>query len=373
MPHIVVIGGGFAGVWSAASAAQVRHSTGAELRITLIAPNSDLVLRPRLYEADPGRATVALDRIVKPIDVEHVRASVRRIDVARRRVTTDDGRDIDYDRLVLASGSRLIRPELPGADRLFDIDTLDGAQRLQAHLGERPGFHAMVVGAGFTGLELATELASRGRVLLVDRATDVGPELGAGPRPQILMALDELGIACRLGVTVTEVGDGFAALSDGSRIDTDAVVWTAGLQASPLTLQIPGPRDHLGRLEVDEWLRVTDDVFAAGDTAAARIDPDHSTVQSCQYAVPLGKTAGHNAAADLLGLAALPFAPDPYVTCLDLGAAGAVLAEGWDRRVQASGSEGKKIKEYIMQLIHPPVDDADAILSAAREIRGREV
>ncbi|MFI6865543.1 hypothetical protein [Nocardia sp. NPDC050406] len=60
MSEIVVIGGGFAGVWSAAAAAQVRRAVSADLKITLVAPNTDLVLRPRLYEQGPGRAKVAL-------------------------------------------------------------------------------------------------------------------------------------------------------------------------------------------------------------------------------------------------------------------------------------------------------------------------
>ncbi|MEY9929017.1 NADH dehydrogenase FAD-containing subunit [Catenulispora sp. GP43] len=67
-----------------------------------------------------------------------------------------DGREIGYDRLVLAAGSSLPRPrDLPGAERLFDIESLDGARRLTEHLRGRDGFHAVVVGAGFTGLEAA--------------------------------------------------------------------------------------------------------------------------------------------------------------------------------------------------------------------------
>jgi NADH dehydrogenase len=98
----VIIGGGFAGVWSAAGAALARGD--ADLRITLIAPNEQLVLRPRLYEPEPELATVELRRILDPIGVEHLRASVRTIDT-ERRVVVADGNEIGYDRLVLAAGS----------------------------------------------------------------------------------------------------------------------------------------------------------------------------------------------------------------------------------------------------------------------------
>ncbi|WP_221762257.1 FAD-dependent oxidoreductase [Nonomuraea sp. WAC 01424] len=117
MAHVVIIGGGFAGVWSAAGAALARERAAGDtdLRITLIAPNDHLVLRPRLYEPEPDLAKVELRRILGPIGVRHLRASVSTIDTDRRTVVAD-GEEIGYDRLVLAAGSRLVRPhDLPGA------------------------------------------------------------------------------------------------------------------------------------------------------------------------------------------------------------------------------------------------------------------
>ncbi|HEX6353079.1 NAD(P)/FAD-dependent oxidoreductase [Actinophytocola sp.] len=366
MAHVVIIGGGFAGVWSAAGAALARGD--ADLRITLIAPNEHLVLRPRLYEPDPDLATVELSRILGPIDVEHVRASVSTIDTDRR-VVVADGAEIGYDRLVLAAGSTLVQPQgLPGAERLFDIDTLDGARRLTDHLRDRENYSAVVVGAGFVGLEAATALAARGRVLLVDRSEVVGHQLGPGPRAEIEAALDELGIDRRLMTTVTEVGDGYAVLSDGTRVEADAVVWSVGMRASGLTRQISDHLDHLGRVPVDNQLRALPDVFVAGDTAAAAFDAEHTVMQACQHATPLGKVAGYNAAAELLGVPLRDFTPGPYVTCLDLGAAGAIFTRGWDRRVMASGADGAAVKKRINQHIHPPVDDAGTILAAADRV-----
>ncbi|MEV6038192.1 FAD-dependent oxidoreductase [Nonomuraea sp. NPDC052116] len=366
MAHVVIIGGGFAGVWSAAGAALARGA--ADLRITLVSPNEHLVLRPRLYEPEPDLAKVELGRVLGPVGVEHLRASVSTIDTGRR-VVVADGREIGYDRLVLAAGSKLVRPEgLPGAERLFDIDTLDGARRLADHLRDRENYRAVVVGAGFVGLEAATELAARGRVLLVDRSQVVGHQLGPGPREEIETALDKLGVERRLGTTVTEIGDGYAVLSDGTRIEADAVVWAAGMRASELTRQISDELDRLGRVPVDRHLRALPEVFAAGDTAAAAFDAEHTVMQACQHATPLGKVAGYNAAADLLGVPLRDFTPGPYVTCLDLGGAGGIFTRGWDRRVMASGADGKEIKTRINQAIHPPVDDAAKILAAADHV-----
>ncbi len=367
MAHVVIIGGGFAGVWSAAGAALARGD--ADLRITLVAPGEHLVLRPRLYEPEPELATVELRRILEPIGVEHRRAWVSTIDTGRR-VVVAGGEEIGYDRLVLAAGSRLVRPVgLPGAERLFDIDTLDGARRLTGHLRDRADISAVVVGAGFVGLEAATALADRGRVLLVDRSEVVGHQLGPGPRGEIEAALNTLGVERRLGTTVTEVADGYAVLSDGAKVAADAVVWAVGMRASELTRQISGDLDPLGRVPVDRHLRALPEVFAAGDTAAAAFDADHLVMQACQHATPLGKVAGYNAAADLLGRPPRDFTPGPYVTCLDLGAAGGLFTRGWDRRVMASGAAAKAVKLQINQHIHPPVDDATKILTAADHIR----
>lgn len=145
----------------------------------------------------------------------------------------------------------------------------------------------------------------------------------------------------------------------------------AGLRASLLTTLLGVATDPLGRLDVDEALRVRDveDVFAAGDVARAMADRDRVTVMSCQHAVPMGKVAGHNVAADLVGTELLRYEQPEYVTCLDLGAAGAVFTRGWERTVAATGPAAKRLKEQInhRDLIYPPLSgDRAELLDAAR-------
>ncbi|MEU6440848.1 FAD-dependent oxidoreductase [Streptomyces sp. NPDC047046] len=391
MKNILVIGGGFAGVWSAAGAVRaVREHAGPteEVRVTLVSAGDDLVIRPRLYEADPGAKRVALDRVLGPIGVRRVAATVTGIDTGAREVTAL-GRDgetltLRYDRLVLAAGSRTARPPFPGAEGVFDVDTMGAAAALDHHVRRLPGhtgagqYTAVVIGAGFTGLEVATELTGRlaevapegapVRVVLVERAGELGPELGAGPRPYLTEAVRGLGVEERLGSTVERYEDGVVRLAGGETIPAATVVWSAGMAASPLTKLVPGERDRMGRLAVDEFLRVVGvpGVYAAGDTAAAEAGEGHLVMQSCQHAVPLGKFAGHNVAAGLLDVEEVPFAPAPYVTCLDLGPAGAVLTAGWDRVVQLTGPEAKEMKQRInTEWIYPPVDDAEAIIGLA--------
>ncbi|MFD7408122.1 NAD(P)/FAD-dependent oxidoreductase [Streptomyces sp. NPDC059866] len=395
MKDVLIIGGGFAGVWSAAGvvrAAREAGSAGDELRVTLVSGGDDLVIRPRLYEDAPEGMRVALDRVLGPIGVRRITATVTGIDTEAHTVRavgrTGEELDLTYDKLVLAAGSQLVRPDFPGSQEVFDVDTLPAAAALDNHLRRLPEqapsqgrYTAVVVGAGFAGLEIATALGERlraiadgqgaaedVRVLLVDRADVVGPELGPGPRPTINDAIDELKIERRLGVTVASATHQDVTLSDGEVIPAATVVWTAGMAASPLTVHIPGERDRLGRLSVDAHLQVigVPDVYAAGDTALAPAEDGHTTTQSCQHALPMGKFAGHNVAAELLGNPLLPFTPDPYVTCLDLGPAGAVFTEGWDRKVALTGQEAKTLKQNINALwIYPPVDDPEQILAQA--------
>lgn len=128
-----------------------------------------------------------------------MRAEVSGIDAAAARVMVE-GRSLGNDRLVLAAGGRLVRAAVPSGEYVFNIDTAEGVTRLNARLRDVADSAGVVVGSGFTGLEIATELAGRGRVLLVERAGMVAPELGAGPRPVIEAALAELGVKVRCRV-----------------------------------------------------------------------------------------------------------------------------------------------------------------------------
>jgi NADH dehydrogenase len=285
---------------------------------------------------------VPLRRILDPIGVRHVRASVQEVDVDRRQVVAvnDDGARLrtTFRRLVVAAGSRLVRSAgLPGAGHLHDVDTLPAAVALDEHLRRLPSrpvaegrYTAVVIGAGFVGLELATELVTRlqliaaphgaideVRVVLVERAPVVGPELGHGPRRTIEDALDELGVERRL--------------------------------------------DELGRLVVDRHMRVVGvgPVFAAGDAAALEIAVGHRALQACQYAHQMGKHAGRNAASDVLGLPLVEFEPD---LCDVPGPRS--RGRGLHRGVRTDGSRDRELGEE-----HQAQDQPRPDLSAARRCR----
>jgi len=209
-------------------------------------------------------------------------------------------------------------------------------------------------------------------VILADRRPRIGSDMGDGACPVIEQAVASLGIATRSGVSVLAIDETGATLSTGEAIPAATVVWCAGMRANPMTELFPVERDRFGRLPVDPFMKVAgmEQVFAAGDSAGALIDPPRQSVMSCQHARPMGRFAGHNAVCDLLGRPMLPLRIDWYVTCLDLGPWGAVYTEGWDRRVVATGQAAKRTKQIInCERVYPPRSrDRRQILDAAAPV-----
>lgn len=394
MQRIIIVGAGFAGMYAALSAARLRDIEGVppeQLEIALVAPEPRLVIRPRLYEPKPETLTAPLREVLDAVGVVYVQGRVEKIDThaSTMEVIPAEGRPrpMAYDRLVLATGSELFRPNIPGlSDHGFSVDSLADAVALDRHLhglAGRPASQArdtvVVAGGGFTGLEVATEMPQRlrdilgrgatPRVIIVERNASVARDMGDGPRPLIEKALAELGIEARVGIGVAGVDEGGVTLSDGSRIESATLVWAAGMRAAPLTGQIPAERDNAGRLIVDRALRVpgVPGVLATGDAAKAACDDlGNFALMSCQHATRMGAFAGHNAAAELLGAPTQAYHQEAYVTCLDLGAAGALFTRGWDRKVEMTGAEAKKTKHEINTVwIYPPRAERAAALASA--------
>jgi NADH dehydrogenase len=392
--RLVIIGAGFAGMYAALSAARLRDIQGIspeELEIALVAPEPTLVVRPRLYEPKPETLTAPLQDVLKAIDVVYVQGSAEMIDTKSRAVeivaAKGTRKALSYDRLVVATGSRLFRPNIPGlAEHGLSVDNLDDAIALDRHLhslADRPAKNGrdtvVVAGGGFTGIEAATEMPARlrailgkdakPRVIIVDRNSAIAPDMGEGPRPMIEEALRKLGVETRLGAGVASLDKSGVTLSTGEHIETETVVWAAGIRAAPLTAQIPTERDNFGRLLVDRDLRVPGvaGVFATGDAARAACDDEGNyALMSCQHATRMGAFAGNNAVAELLGVPTRPYHQKAYVTCLDLGEAGALFTRGWDRKVEMVGDVAKKTKQEINTVwIYPPRAERAAALASA--------
>ncbi|CAM3931320.1 NADH dehydrogenase-like protein [Pseudomonas reidholzensis] len=390
--NILIIGAGFAGVWSALSAARLLdQAQRGDLSISVLAPQAELRIRPRFYEADVHAMQAPLAALFESVGVKFIQGHADSIDAEARQVGYRDSqgqqRQISYDRLVLAAGSQVARPAIAGlAEHTFDVDQMESAVRLEQHLNglaalpASPARNTVVVcGGGFTGIETATEMPARlqailgaataVRVVVVDRGAKIGAALGAGITPSIVAACEQAGVEWLPASAVVAVDAGGVTLDNGEYIASKTVIWTVGVKASPLTAHVPGERDGFGRLRVDDHLKVIGQphIYATGDVAWAAVDElGNHALMTCQHAIPMGRHSGNNAAADLLALTPVVYRQPKYVTCLDLGGWGAAFSEGWQRELKLQGQEGKDLKRQINSVwIYPPAADRATALAAA--------
>ena len=391
--NLVIAGSGFAGLWAALSAARAVNVAGRDgsVQITVVSPTPNLTIRPRLYETAFEEMTPDIAPLLDAVGVRHMAGTVDAIHPERHQVElmSNNGERaiLPYDRFVLATGSRLFLPAIPGlAEHSFNVDQLNSAIALDRHLRalaarpETPARNTVVVaGGGFTGIETVTEMPGRLReilgadakirVVVLEQAPVIGPDLGPVPRPVISEALAECGVEVMTSAGAAAIDADSVTTTTGERIPTNTVVWTAGARAHPLAAQVAGEHDRFGRVHADAYLRApgVKDIFVTGDVArAATDDVGNIASMSCQHALSLGRVAGHNAAAELVGLPLHPYSQPKYVTCLDLGAWGAIFTEGWDRQVTMTRAEAKATKRAInTQWIYPPAADRDAAFAIA--------
>jgi NADH dehydrogenase len=390
--RIIIAGSGFAGLWAALAAQRAIHLTSQQqnIEVVMVSPSPNVDIRPRLYEAVLENMYPDILDILNVVDVKYVAGWVNEIDTTAQNlvITTihGDQQSLSYDRFILATGSTTFMPPIPGLkDYGFSVSTLADAEKLDQHLknlANKPTNAArntvVVAGGGLTGLETVAEMPERLcsilaetdiRVVLVDSSAEIGAALGDEAAVVIREALSELGVEGKAGLRVTALDASGVTLSNGERIETETVIWTAGMRANSLTSQIVGEKDNLGRILGDAYLHASEakNIFVTGDTVKVPTDNlGNFNVMSCQHAMSLGRVAGYNAAAELVDLPLHAYSQPKYVTCVDLGPWGALYTEGWDRKVQFVRHEAKKIKQEINTVwIYPPVADREAVFAIA--------
>jgi NADH:quinone reductase (non-electrogenic) len=332
--HVVIVGGGFAGVGCA------RNLAGRDdVRVTLIDRNNYHQFQPLLYQVAtcqlaPSDVAYSLRKLFQDDENVAVKlAQVTDLDLATRTVTTADGERITGDALVLAAGSQPNFFHTEGAEQhAFPLYSLDDAQRLRSRilsvfeeadrdpsLIAQGALNFVVVGGGPTGVELAGALADLIHETLVEQYRDVpvtsaqihivdlGPTL-LGPfsdraHDYVAKVLTRKGIQMHLGVAVTEIAPGHVTLADGTVIRTRCVVWGGGIMAPELASAGGLPRGRGGRIEVLPDLTVdgAPGVYAVGDVANIPAPHGGAHPQLGSVALQSGQCAADNILADAAG------------------------------------------------------------------------
>jgi NADH dehydrogenase len=298
--HIVVIGGGYAGTL-AANHLRLNADT---VDITVVNPRPVFVERIRLHQLAAGSGSAAVD--YGSVLGEGVRLLVdnaERIDTAAGTVELTSGAVLDYDYLIYAVGSiGAVSAAVPGATEFaYPIAEFEQAERLASALDElHPAAPVVVVGAGLTGIETASELAEQGRRVHLVCGGTLGPSLSRPGRRSVAKWLRRLGVDVLETATVGEVRSDAVVLADGAMLLSALTVWTAGFGVPELAARSGLHTDTLGRLLTDETLTSVDDprIVAAGDAAAPSGQPLR---MSCQAALPLGAQAANTVLSRIAG------------------------------------------------------------------------
>lgn len=348
--HVVVIGGGYAGVMAAN-----RLTLRADVTVTLINPRPDFVHRVRLHQLVGGsHDAVVAYRDVLAEGVRLVVDTVTRIDAAGRSVTPAAGGTLDYDYLIYAVGSGSAEPSVPGVTEFaYPIATLEAAQRLRPVLDAAPATAPVtVVGAGPTGIETAAELAEQGRRVTLVCGGVLGPYLHTRGRRSVAKRLVKLGVTVIDGSDskVTAVTRDAVRLADGRELPSEVTVWTVGFGVPDLAARSGLSTDAVGRLLTDETLTSVDDarIVAAGDSAAPSGLPLR---MSCLNAMPLGARAADTVLSRLAGERPENLHQSFYAQCISLGRSAGIyqFANRSDAAVwlHIDDGLGARIKELV--------------------------
>ena len=316
-PSVLVLGGGFGGLATA-------RAIGDRAEVTIVSDDNFLLFTPMLAEVAAG--DVDPRHIVSPIRqlcpaARLVVGTVTRVDGAGRSVDVTpllggETRTLTADAMVLAMGSVPATFGVPGADDIaLGFKTIGDALRIRNRLvalmersTEAPLGHAttvVVVGAGYSGAELAAALAdflnsSRRfypdtpppRVLLVDAVDRVAPTLPPRLSARAAAALTRRGVELRLGVGVAAVTGHGVTLTNGDAIAAATVVWAAGVRAHPLVGSSGLALDGRGRVVVDGTMVAVSGVFALGDLAAVPDGHGAASPPNAQFALRQGRWLG---------------------------------------------------------------------------------
>lgn len=333
----VVLGAGFAGLSAAKTLAAEKN--GEDLDVLLVDRQNYHLFTPILYQV--ATAGVTPDNIVHPVryvarghGFRFQESSVESIDLEGKQIRTDDG-SIPYDYLIVALGSTTnyfgmsaVQEHSLPLKTLGDgisirnriLDALERAE-VEADPDERKALLTfIVVGAGYTGVELVTSMQDLLRKVLLKDYPGIKPEevrvMVVEAIGQVMLGFDksladqaektmrEKGIEVLLNTPVNRVEPEGIYTAKGDFIPSRTVVWAAGVRASEVIEQLPGKKGRDGRVSVNDCMQVEghDDVFVAGDSAAYVMPGEERPLPAnAPIAIAEGKTAAKNALHRLRG------------------------------------------------------------------------
>ena len=367
--HVVIVGGGFAGLGCA------RRLAGDDrVRVTLLDRNNYHQFQPLLYQvatsqlapSDIAHSLRAVFDDDENVDVKL--AEIADVDPVAKKVTANDGQQWTADVLVLAAGSQPNFFGTPGApENSFPLYSLDDATNLRSRilglfeqvdrhpeLVRRGALNFVIVGGGPTGVEVAGAIAdmvnhtvpavyhdldaSAAQIHLLDYGDALLKPFSDSAHGYVAKVLEEKGVQIHLGTGVKEVATGHAVLSDATTTPTRCVVWGGGIKAAPIAANGGLAQGRGGRVDVQPDLTLAghDGVYVIGDVANIPDGHDGTLPQLGSVALQSGDRAAKNILADLEGKPRKPFAYHDKGIMAMIGR-GAAIAEVGKRHHEIHG------------------------------------
>jgi len=325
--RICILGGGFGGLYTALRLSQLPWEKAQRPEIILVDQNDRFVFSPLLYELLTGELQTweiapPYEELLANTGVRFTQAAVAGINVDEKRVHLQDGPEFSYERLVLALGGETPLDMAPGvAEYAIPFRTITDAYRLEERLrileeSNKDKIRIAIVGAGYSGVELACKLAERlgerGRLRLIelsDLILRTSPDFN---RETAHKALDDRDVWIDLETAVESIDPDTISLLYKGQVDTipvDLVLWTVGTRVAPVVRSLPLKQNQRGQLATTPTLQVVDhpDIFALGDLADCRDAEGQQVPSTAQAAFQQADYAAWNIWASLTGRPLLPF------------------------------------------------------------------
>ncbi|NEQ31344.1 MAG: NAD(P)/FAD-dependent oxidoreductase [Leptolyngbya sp. SIO4C5] len=343
--QICILGGGFGGLYTALSLSKLPWLAPHQAEIVLVDQRDRFLFSPLLYELvteelQTWEIAPPYEELFANTQIRFHQSGVADIAPATQQVSLSDGTTLPYDRLVLAMGGETPMDLAPGvADHAISFRTIEDAYQLKERLRELEASAAekiriAVVGGGYSGVELACKLADRlgdrGRIRIVEMATEILRTSAEFNRQAAEKALAERGVWLDLETTVESVTADSVSLKYRGQVDTipaELVLWTVGTRPAEVTQSLDFKRNSRGQLTVEPTLQVTgcSDIFALGDLVDCHDATGQQVPNTAQSAIQQADYVAWNVWASLSDRPLLPFRYNHLGEMMTLGTDNATL------------------------------------------------
>ncbi|MEH2457598.1 NAD(P)/FAD-dependent oxidoreductase [Nostoc sp.] len=343
--RICILGGGFGGLYTALRLSQLPWESTQKPEIVLVDQSDRFLFSPLLYELLTGELQTweiapPFEELLQGTGVRFYQGVVSGIDIDQQRVNIDQGPEIAYDRLVLALGGETPLDLVPGATSYaYTFRTISDAYRLEERLrfleeSDADKIRVAIVGAGYSGVELACKLADRlgerGRFRIIeitDQILRTSPEFN---REAAKKAIEARGVFLDLETKVELIEQNSISLEYKNQVDTipvDLVIWTVGTRVAPVVKSLPLKQNQRGQISTTSNLQVFDhpEIFALGDLADCHDAEGQQVPATAQAAFQQADYTAWNIWATLTNRPLLPFRYQQLGEMMALGIDNATL------------------------------------------------